>query len=337
MKISIALCTYNGERFLREQLDSIVSQTLLPDELVVCDDRSQDATLEILIAFSERSSFPVHIYQNEANLGSTKNFEKAISLCQGDIIALCDQDDVWKPQKLKRLAETLQTNPEAGYVFSNADIVDENLNPLGNHLWDSVRFTGDIREKYSSNDQFYCLTKQHVVTGATMAFRSNIGKLATPFPTRGRWIHDGWIALIASAVGAWGLPIDETLIFYRQHPNQQIGAPRQPVEDKKTSLLGMYRELKENQQALFADWEMRCIRIITLKGALQELLQSHTSSILEKNLSYLQEFEIHYSNRKEILTTSNSKRYALILQEFFSGRYTQFSDSWRSLFRDLFL
>ena len=94
MKTSIALCTYNGEKFLREQLDSIALQTLLPDELVACDDRSCDSTMEILQEFRERVSFPVHIHQNEENLGSTKNFEKAIKLCSGDIIALCDQADV---------------------------------------------------------------------------------------------------------------------------------------------------------------------------------------------------------------------------------------------------
>ena len=133
--ISIALCTYNGEKFLQAQLDSIEQQTLLPDELVVCDDCSSDGTIDILEKFRKRASFPVHIHPNKINLGSTQNFEKTIRLCTGDIIALSDQDDVWRPNKLERLKDALQANPDAGYVFSDAELVDEHLLPLGCRLW----------------------------------------------------------------------------------------------------------------------------------------------------------------------------------------------------------
>ena len=99
LTISIAMTTYNGEKYLQEQLDSFLGQNRLPDELVVCDDGSQDRTMAILESFSSRAPFPVRIYRNSAKLGYSKNFEKAGSLCTGDIIAFSDEDDVWDAQK----------------------------------------------------------------------------------------------------------------------------------------------------------------------------------------------------------------------------------------------
>src|SRR6266704_3029265 len=106
-QISIALCTYNGARFLPEQLESIAAQTRLPDEMVVCDDRSADETTDIIRTFAKNALFPVRLEINEQKLGSTKNFEKAIRLCHGEIIAPADQDDVWNPQKLSKLWRAL--------------------------------------------------------------------------------------------------------------------------------------------------------------------------------------------------------------------------------------
>jgi len=337
MEISIALCTYNGEKFLGEQLDSILGQSLLPDELVICDDGSVDSTLEILEAFRSRAAFPVRIHRNGANLGSTKNFEQAISLCSGEVIALCDQDDVWKPHKLERLAATLEEHPAAGYAFSDAELVDENLQPLGRRLWESVRFSGDIKELFLQGAQFRCLIRQHVVTGATMAFRAPVGRLAMPFPEQGTLIHDGWIALVGSATGALGVPVEEPLVAYRQHTNQQIGAPEETEEADQQSLLDMFRELKKNHRYLFDTWESRCLEMLRLRDLLISLKERHSSSALDANLRYLRAFEIHYLNRKKILTSSDPGRYGLIVREAFTGRYARFSDSWRSLFRDLFL
>jgi len=337
MSISVALCTYNGERFLRDQLDSIAAQTLLPAELVVCDDRSQDGTLDILEEFKNRVPFPVAIHLNEKNLGSTRNFEKAIGLCSGEFIALSDQDDVWKPHKLERLMEAFQEHPEAGYVFSDAELVDEQLQPLPHSLWDSIGFRGAIRERFDKGEQVPCFARQHIVTGATMTFRASVGRMAMPFPTEGNWIHDGWIALVSSATGSPGIPVDETLVSYRQHSNQQIGAPDPLEKMDSKSLLSMYQELKSNQQFLFAAWEKHCLQILKLKDILNQLKGSHPSSALDHNLKYFKEFETHFIARKKILTSKGLGRYRLILREAFSGRYAQFSDSWRSVFRDLFL
>ena len=132
--ISVAMCTYNGSRFLAEQLKSIAEQTLLPCELIVCDDGSTDSTSEIVRIFAEAAPFPVRFIRNEQTLGSTNNFAKAVCLCRGDAIALCDQDDVWRKDKLERMAEVLDGEPEVGGVFSDASLVDENSQTLARVL-----------------------------------------------------------------------------------------------------------------------------------------------------------------------------------------------------------
>src|SRR5271156_421330 len=141
-RISVALCTYNGERFLPQQLAGIQQQTRLPDELVVCDDRSTDRTLAMLGEFAAAVSFPVEIISNTETLGSTKNFEQAIRLCGGDLIALSDQDDLWYPNRLERSEQEFMAHPQAGLVFSDADVIDDQNRPLGETLWQQLGFVG---------------------------------------------------------------------------------------------------------------------------------------------------------------------------------------------------
>src|SRR5262245_6144046 len=101
MSISVAMATFNGERFLRRQLSSLTEQTVNPSELIVTDDGSRDDTLTILLRFAKTAPFPVRIVQNETRLGYRANFMKAATLCSSDLIAFCDQDDVWEPKKLR--------------------------------------------------------------------------------------------------------------------------------------------------------------------------------------------------------------------------------------------
>ncbi|HOM03757.1 MAG TPA: glycosyltransferase family 2 protein, partial [Acetivibrio sp.] len=220
-RISIALCTCNGEKYLREQLDSIEFQTRLPDELVVCDDASSDHTVEIIEAFASTVLFPVHLTINKKNLGSTKNFEKAIGLCRGDIIVLSDQDDVWYPEKLRRLEAVFSGSSQIGAVFTDAQVVDEQLNPLGYSLWQSVGFGGREQRRLADGKAFDVLLRRNVVTGCTMAFRSEFKDMVLPIPEK--HVHDAWIAIIISAI-AKVVALPEPLIKYRQHARNQIGA-----------------------------------------------------------------------------------------------------------------
>ena len=110
LSLSIALASYNGERYIAEQLDSIARQTRLPDELIISDDASGDATPAIALDFARQAPFPVKVLQNSERAGSTRNFEIAIRACTGDIIFLCDQDDVWYPNKISLVEERFINN-----------------------------------------------------------------------------------------------------------------------------------------------------------------------------------------------------------------------------------
>ncbi|HST51642.1 MAG TPA: glycosyltransferase family 2 protein [Pyrinomonadaceae bacterium] len=219
---SVAMCTYNGGRFVGEQLESIAAQTLAPSELVVCDDRSTDETVRVVEHFATSAPFPVRLLVNERNLGSTKNFARALSLCEGDIVALSDQDDVWLPGKLARFAAEFGRAPAAGLVFSDAEIVDERTRPTGQRLWEQVGLDRAERERLSAGRAIGDLLSGATVTGATMALRARLRSLVLPVPDGLHVIHDAWMALLIACVSQVRA-LDEPLVLYRRHNAQQVG------------------------------------------------------------------------------------------------------------------
>jgi glycosyltransferase involved in cell wall biosynthesis len=223
-RISIALCTYNGELFLPRQLASIQQQTVLPFELVICDDCSSDKTVEIVRDFAASALFPVGIFRNEHNLGFVANFERAIGLCQGDLIALSDQDDIWYPTRLERAQLAFAAHPEVGLVFSDADIIDDQDQLTGTRLWPSFGFVGELKQRLLAGD-YTVLARKRFVTGATVMFRSRLRENCLPFGSG--WLHDEWLAPAAAAVADIA-PIDSPLIRYRIHGSQQVGLSVQP-------------------------------------------------------------------------------------------------------------
>src|SRR5215510_10277990 len=184
------MCTYNGAEFLPAQWESILAQSRGPDEIVVCDDGSNDQTRSQLEKHAVESSIPVTLRFNEKNLGLIKNFEQAISLCTGEIIALSDQDDVWRSDKLQSIEDAFNNSPNAGLVFSDAEIVNEDLEPLGRRMWDEVSFDAHKRKQIAHGHALEVLITGWTVTGATMAFRSRFVNLGLPIPENIAMIHD---------------------------------------------------------------------------------------------------------------------------------------------------
>ena len=217
--ISVAMCTFNGERFLPQQLASILRQTRLPDEVIIRDDRSTDRTPQMIEEFRRHAPFPVDFRINDANLGAKKNFEHAIFACRGDLIALSDQDDIWHPLRLERSQRELDQHPEAGLVFTDGGVINDDDQPTGDTLWKSFRLYRSSLEALQSGD-YLPLAKRTFVTGATVMFRSQYA--AQCFPTGQHWWHDGWLAMLIAAM-AEVRPIDEKLISYRSHASQQLG------------------------------------------------------------------------------------------------------------------
>lgn len=201
LSVSVALATYNGRRFLPEQLASLVAQHRRPDELVVCDDRSTDGTLELLEDFARTAPFPVRIHRNEKNLGVLRNFEKALSLCEGDIVFLSDQDDVWLPEKIGEVVGIFEATPAALAVINDKLIADENLVPTG------ATMLGNIRGFGSPDGNF--------VAGCCSAFRREWLSIALPIP-KGAIAHDTWLVGLAHRLGVASIH-EKPLQYYRRH------------------------------------------------------------------------------------------------------------------------
>lgn len=221
--ISVAMCTYNGAKYLPEQLKSIADQTVSVDELIVCDDRSTDDTVEIIKSFAATSKFPVQIHINEKNLGSTKNFEKCLSLCKGDIIFLCDQDDRWRKDKVQKQVAFLNARPDIDAVFTDAEMINDDSLPTGQTIWEEIEFDKRGQQIWKSGKPHEILFHGFVVTGATLAIRKSCLDRLMPFPTHvPDLIHDAWIAVVLSLENKIDF-IADTLISYRIHSSQQVG------------------------------------------------------------------------------------------------------------------
>ena len=219
MKLSVAMATYNGEKFIKEQLTSILNQTRLPDEIMISDDASTDKTPEILMEYKEKYPKLIKLLLNKENVGFVKNFERAIMNSTGDLVALSDQDDVWLPEKLEKECKVLEEHQDVGMVFCNLKIVDEKLNGIGRTMWENNnwKMNGNI----IGTDFFKQLLKGNRVTGCTMVLRKKILNDLIPFDNRVH-LHDYWLAL-GSSLASNVFAIREALVLYRQHSNNQIG------------------------------------------------------------------------------------------------------------------
>jgi glycosyltransferase involved in cell wall biosynthesis len=320
LRISVAMCVCNGARFLAEQLQSIALQTILPQELVICDDASTDESIAVIEEFGKRAPFQVRLYQNQHRLGPAKNFERAIGLCEGEYIFLCDQDDVWKATKVERMAAALQANPDAAYAFSDAEMVDENGSPLGQTLWDAVGLRDKIN-RFSGTGQLAELLKHNIVTGATMAFRSSFRDAALPIAEG--WMHDYWLVLLASAV-SFGVPVPEPLLSYRRHASQVCGWR------KKT----FWQVCLESLQARAEDWTQKVQTYHRLLERVDSISSCYRPSPPDRR-KLLREKEQHLNSRSSTRGSNGLVRIARVLTEASTGRYQRFSDSWFSIVRDL--
>ncbi|QGM45247.1 glycosyltransferase family 2 protein [Methylocystis heyeri] len=215
--ISIAMATYNGEKFLREQLESLAHQTRLPLELVVCDDCSSDKTVEILREFAASAPFPVRLHRNEANLGYSDNFFKAAGLCRGEWIAFCDQDDVWLPNKLARVSQAISGVPgdELMLVAHTSLIADENLEPTGQR---APNFRRDVRMPRAGRFAAFCIVGFSLVCRATLVREIDPASRPVSYWGEGRRPtgHDDWISVLANALGD-SIYISEPLAIWRRH------------------------------------------------------------------------------------------------------------------------
>ncbi|MEF2836292.1 MAG: glycosyltransferase [Oscillospiraceae bacterium] len=227
MKISVAMCTYNGGQFIGRQLDSIFRQTRLPDEIVVCDDRSGDDTLTILEQYRNRG-VDLRIHQNEVNLGFVENFRKCVSLCTGDVIFLADQDDIWKPTKVAELCDLMEANPDILSVVTNFHLIDGEDNRLSSKTEGDSPFFDRKKHRIDwKKDRLYkvklkAVFCKNIGPGCTQAIRREIipDFLSCTLPDP----HD-YVLNRAAALKNGLYYYDKPLTEYRVHGNQTIGIP----------------------------------------------------------------------------------------------------------------
>lgn len=282
MKTSVALCTYNGEKYLKEQIDSILNQTKKVDEIVVCDDRSSDNTIKILEEYSAQNPNLFKIYSNEKNLRSVKNFEKAISLCTGDAIFLSDQDDLWVPEKVEEYVAYFNANPEIKVITSNGYCINDNSEVEDKYaIWDVPQF---LKEKNIEFDYYRLITLiGNVATGASMAIKKEIVPNIMPFPVIKDFHHDEWIAMISSYEKQFAL-LQKKYFYYRIHNNQQVGGvfyDKTPSERKK---LTNYFNIN-NDDTSFTGFKRRIKRLVIAYKRNRKLMHESSiyNSIFEKN------------------------------------------------------
>lgn len=264
-RVSVALGTHNGARFLGEQLDSIFGQSRQVDEIVLSDDASGDGTVELAQRAidarraTDAATPELVVLRNPVALGVTANFEQALRAASGDLIALCDQDDVWHPDRVSRAVAEFAARPELDLVSAEARLVDDAGAPLGSTLFETLGVDAGVRERLASSP-FEELLKRNVVTGATAMVSRRLVERAAPFPAS--WVHDEWLAVVASVGGGIAV-VPDPVIDYRQHGGNQIGVARlgtggrlarlrEPRTERNATLLARAQDLADRLPAIAA-------------------------------------------------------------------------------------
>ena len=308
MKISGAFIVYNGARYMRTQLDSILAQTHKVQEIIVCDDASSDNTKELLEEYKNKHPNLFFIHYNTKNIGPTKNIEKAIQACTGDIILLADQDDYWETNKVDTIVKWFEANPNMNGVFTSGSLMNSKAEFDNNYtLWDVMSFPYKAI-KNGEDLKLYINTVENSVTGATLAVRNNLPFLKQPFPVIKHLVHDRWLAINLAETNSLGF-LNEKLIRYRIHSEQAIGGMTKNIE-KYIELNANLLEGKPNINNSIASF--KDLRYILNKIEINLEIQNNISKIKTKsfdNTNYIailknkQKFYLEYGIKKWPLLT----------------------------------
>lgn len=317
LRCSVALCAFNGERYLAAQVESLFRQQRLPDEIVAVDDASTDGSFLLLQELAARSPVPMRVHRNESNLGYVRNFERAMSLADGDVLFLCDQDDVWMPEKVRVCMAHFETDERVALVHSDAALVDADLSPRAATLFSALGVSAVERKLEDEGRGFELLLKRNIVTGATAAVRRDVLLKAVPFPPE--WVHDEWLALVASLIGRL-VRIETPLVQYRQHGANQIGVPRRALVLKLRVLF----DGRNHQRRVHARAHRAHMRLLELGAAVDQAALARA----EKTVAH--------SAVRAALPPARWKRVPAVLREVANFGYFRYSRGWISVARDLF-
>lgn len=216
-KVDILMATYNGEKYIKEQIESILNQTYENFRLIISDDCSNDKTKEVLKEYSEKDN-RIIVYYQDKNLGVVKNFEFLLNKVENEYFMFSDQDDYWYENKIELSLKKMQQT-DADLIYTDLEVVDENLNTISKSFWNLKGLERKIK-KYNNFSSIYL---NNFVTGCTMLVKSEWIKDIIPFPENTKYLlHDYWIAIIISQIGKIEY-IDTPTIKYRQHIDNSVG------------------------------------------------------------------------------------------------------------------
>lgn len=322
--VSVALCTYNGARFIREQVRSMCLQTRPPVEIVLSDDGSTDDSVAVArdawrACHLERPGLDIRlqVLQNDRALGVTRNFQQAVSACRAQLIALSDQDDVWDADRLETMSQIFSARDDLLLLHSDARLIDEAGRDLDRSLFGALGVRASEISLIHEGRAFDVLLRRNLATGATVVFRRELLQRALPFPDE--WLHDEWLAVIASSIGGVDV-IEQATIGYRQHAANQVGAPR-------GSVLHLVRKLwtarGDSHDRRAARARVLCDRLAAEPLPVNAPLQQKASERLSHELA------------RAALPEGRLARLRPVLGELVRGRYARFGYGVRGAVRDL--
>ena len=330
MKISVGICTHNGEKFIAEQLNSIVTQSIKPDEIILTDDNSQDRTVEIARSILEASGISYQVIAYDTHQGILRNFSNCFSKCTGDVIFSCDQDDIWMHEKIESFLPHLQRG--CNFVYSNAHIVDAQRNTLSTSFWAhyGIDFSSLSREDFSN-----LLLTSTCIAGCNMAFTKELYDKTSPIPYH--FLHDGWLAICAPLFGEIAF-IDKPLIEYRVHGNNTSGFRAEAVQNNQTharcpvslfsrasTILESYRELQPDQ------WFGNHHNYVC-----NQLFQDRMSAYFSPEYAQRVQKSIHFHKAMlECLPKHRVKSILILIKEYFNGNYKLFRGGNKRFAKDI--
>lgn len=317
---SVVLCTYNGARFLPAQWASVLAQSRLPDEIVVRDDASTDATptlLEQLAVDARARGVEVTLLRAEQNRGYIANFQAALQAATGHVVFLCDQDDIWHPHKLATQLVEFERRPLLLLLCSDARRIDASGADLGRSLFQTLRVRPREWQSIHAGHGFDVLLRRSMATGATVALRRTLLADALPFPPG--WVHDEWLAIIAAARGGFDGQAF-ALLDYRQHAANQIGM--------------RWRSMRTRVREFRAPPSIGIDRLIARDEQLYGRLLAMPDRVPETTMARVRDKLAHLHARAATAGAAWS-RLAPVLRESLRGRYRRFGPGWRLALRDV--
>lgn len=329
MKVSVGICTYNGEKYIADQLNSIIAQSRKPDEIILCDDSSVDNTANIAKNILDRSGIVYRMIINSPRLGVTKNFSNCLDLCTGDVIFSCDQDDVWMPDKIESFLPYFEQG--CNFVYSNAHIIDSSRTIIHNDFWS----TYGINFPALSSDQFSKLLLTTLcIAGCNMAFSKELYDRIKPIPLH--FLHDGWIAICAPLFGNIAF-INKPLIEYRVHGANTSGVSVDNIRSSVSNSSAIRSKLSAFRERLvpyFYDMPDQWFGNQHLYIC-NQIFYNRMHDVFTPEFDALVKQSIHfYGTLLRCLPKHRAKSLILLFQEFSNGNYRLFRGGIKRFIKD---